>query len=221
MLKHVANWSYLIGLWYQLLHSSNATLLDKRPNSPTSVGQMKMLDEILIGSKRNPTKCWMNIAWQTVKQCWMQQSCPTKLGRFRIIRRDIYEQNFFMMIWHCRSQLKNIDSSGIWTRTFEIPVRRSTCWDIEFTGIGGKILSNLTLEDILPTAEVILAPIDEWSHLQQCHFHQDLCLSLKFYVIRKLLHCTQKQFYPATKLHFREHPIKLRLILTRDLELRF
>ena len=98
MLKHVANWSYLIGLWCQLLRFSNATLLDKRPNSPTSVGQIKMLDQILIGSKRNPTKCSMNIAWQTIKQCWMQQSSPTKLDRFRIIHRDIHEQNFFIII---------------------------------------------------------------------------------------------------------------------------
>ena len=78
MLMYVANWSYLIGLWCQLLHFSNATSFDKRANSPTSVGQIKMLDQILIGSKPNPTKCSMKIAWQTIKQCWMQQSCPTK-----------------------------------------------------------------------------------------------------------------------------------------------
>ena len=33
----------------------------------------------------------------------------------------------FMIIWHCRSQLKNVDSSGIWTRSFGIAVRRSAC----------------------------------------------------------------------------------------------
>ena len=31
-----------------------------------------------------------------------------------------------MIIWHCRSQLKNVDSSAIWTCPFGIPVRRST-----------------------------------------------------------------------------------------------
>ena len=39
---------------------------------------------------------------------------------------------------HCRNQLKNVDSRGIWTRTFGIPVRRSTSWDIESMGIGGE-----------------------------------------------------------------------------------
>ena len=73
----------------------------------------------------------------------------------------------------------------------------------------------------VPTAEVILTPFHECIHLQQCHLHQDLCLFLKFYVPRKLLHCTQKQFYSATELHFREFRFKLRLTLTRDLELRF
>ena len=33
-----------------------------------------------------------------------------------------------MIIWHCRSQLKSIDSSGNWTRTFGMLVRRSICW---------------------------------------------------------------------------------------------
>ena len=27
-------------------------------------------------------------------------------------------RSFFMIIWHCRSQLKNVESSGIWTRIF-------------------------------------------------------------------------------------------------------
>ena len=35
-----------------------------------------------------------------------------------------------MTIWHCRSELKNVDSSGVLTRTFGIPVRRSTCWTL-------------------------------------------------------------------------------------------
>ena len=43
-----------------------------------------------------------------------------------------------MIIWHCRSQLKSVDSGGIWSRTFGIPVRHSTCWAIESTGIGGE-----------------------------------------------------------------------------------
>ena len=43
-----------------------------------------------------------------------------------------------MTIWHGRSQLKNVDSSGIWTRPFGIPVRRSTCWATESTGIRGE-----------------------------------------------------------------------------------
>ena len=39
----------------------------------------------------------------------------------------------FMIIWHCWSQLKSVDSSGSWTLTFGIPVRRSTCWAIQST----------------------------------------------------------------------------------------
>ena len=48
-----------------------------------------------------------------------------------------------MIIWHCQSQLKNVDSSGIWTHTFGMPVRRSTCWAIEPTGIGGEFIIQL------------------------------------------------------------------------------
>ena len=58
-----------------------------------------------------------------------------------------------MIIWHCRSQLKNVDSSGIWTRTFGTPVRRSICWAIESTGIGGEFLFNLGEQDIFETTE--------------------------------------------------------------------
>ena len=47
---------------------------------------------------------------------------------------EIHEQKIFI-IWHYRSQLKNVDSSGIWTRTVGTPVRRSACWAIESTGI--------------------------------------------------------------------------------------
>ena len=32
------------------------------------------------------------------------------------------ENKLFMIIWHCQSQLKNLDSSRIWTHTFRIPV---------------------------------------------------------------------------------------------------
>ena len=43
---------------------------------------------------------------------------------FRIIFRDIHEQKLFTIIWYCRSQLKNVDSSGfellIWLRTKSI-----------------------------------------------------------------------------------------------------
>ena len=41
---------------------------------------------------------------------------------------QIHKWKFFMIIWSCRSQLKNVDLSGIWTPTFGIPVRPSTCW---------------------------------------------------------------------------------------------
>ena len=34
----------------------------------------------------------------------------------------LYKQKL-MKIWHCRSLMKNVDSSGIWTRTFGIQVR--------------------------------------------------------------------------------------------------
>ena len=49
------------------------------------------------------------------------------------------------IIWHSRSQLKNVDSSWIWTRTF----RRSTCWAIESTGIGGEFYPILVHEIFL------------------------------------------------------------------------
>ena len=39
-----------------------------------------------------------------------------------------------MIIWHCRSQLKNIDSSKIWTCTFRILACCSTCWAIKSQG---------------------------------------------------------------------------------------
>ena len=77
--------------------------------------------------------------------CSFQFISPTSLFQ-RYMNR-----NFFMIIWHCRSQLKNVHSSGIWSRTFRIPVRRSTCWAIESTGIGGKFLSMLSTRDILAT----------------------------------------------------------------------
>ena len=67
---------------------------------------------------------------------------------FRIILRSIHEHKLFTT-WHCRSQLKNVDSSGISTRTFGIPVCRSTCWAIESTWIWKRVLSNLSARDIL------------------------------------------------------------------------
>ena len=48
--------------------------------------------------------------------------CKVIIYFIRIILRDIHEQKLFLMIWHCRSQLKNVGSSGIWIRIFGIPV---------------------------------------------------------------------------------------------------
>ena len=36
-------------------------------------------------------------------------------------------RNLFITIWHCRSQLKTVYSSEIWTRTFGIPVCFCSC----------------------------------------------------------------------------------------------
>ena len=42
------------------------------------------------------------------------------LSLFRIILRVLWNENFTINL-HCLSQLKNVDSSGIWTSTFGIP----------------------------------------------------------------------------------------------------
>ena len=59
-------------------------------------------------------------------------------------------RNLFVIIWDCWSQLQNVHSNGIWTRTFGIPVRRFTCWNIESTGIEGEIFIP-NRKDILAT----------------------------------------------------------------------
>ena len=72
-------------------------------------------------------------------------------------------RQFFMIIWHCRSQLKNVDSGGIWSRTFGILARPSTCCAIESMGIGGKFSSNLTARDIRdPDSTLGYWPLLRW-----------------------------------------------------------
>ena len=46
------------------------------------------------------------------------------------------KRKFLRIIWHSGSQLKNVELSGIWTRSFGIPVRRSPCWA---QGLGASI----------------------------------------------------------------------------------
>ena len=41
------------------------------------------------------------------------------------------KQKLFTIIWHCWSQLKNVDLSRIWTCTFGILVCHSTCWSYQ------------------------------------------------------------------------------------------
>ena len=64
---------------------------------------------------------------------------------------ELHELKIFMIIWHCWSQLKNVELSGIWTHTFEILVSYSTCWAIESKGIGDGFLPYLSAWGILAT----------------------------------------------------------------------
>ena len=79
-----------------------------------------------------------NWAWFTFMACLI----------LKILNRNL-------SIWHCWSQLKNVDSSRIWTCIFRILLCHSTCWAIKSTGIGHKFLSNLSMWDILATTSCL------------------------------------------------------------------
>ena len=49
--------------------------------------------------------------------------------------------------------VEKVASSGIWTRTFGAPVRRSTYWAIESTGIGAEFLSISSARNIFATTQ--------------------------------------------------------------------
>ena len=55
----------------------------------------------------------------------------------------MYRNDNFTTNLQCWSQLKHVDSYGIWALTFGVPVCRSTCWAIKSTGIGGEFFIQL------------------------------------------------------------------------------
>ena len=76
---------------------------------------------------------WLTNLWLVVLILFLEIILLGLWLSLQKIRSVLSSEIFFIIIWHCRSQLKNVDSSGIWTRTFGIPVRRSTCWAIKRT----------------------------------------------------------------------------------------
>ena len=63
---------------------------------------------------------------------------------FRIILRDIHEQKFFHDNLTQPKSTKNVDSSGIWTRTFGRPVRPLYLLSYRVHRVRDEFLSNLS-----------------------------------------------------------------------------